>query len=82
MGGIQMSSPNFIVKSKIQNYSVDFIDEIENILFKEIKKGDYIIIDRKIKNLHAEKLESILKNNKFIEIEANELQKSYSKIKH
>ena len=75
-----MSSPNFIVKSKIQNYSVDFIEGIENILIQEIKKGDYIIIDRNIKNLHAEKLESILKNNKFIEIEATELQKSYSKI--
>lgn len=80
MGGIQMSSSNFIVKSKIQNYSVDFIEDIANSLIQEIKKGDYIIIDRKIKNLHFENLKFVLKKNKFIEIDANELQKSYSKI--
>lgn len=80
MEDLQIYNTNFIVKSKIQDYSVDFIEDIEKILIQEIKKGDCIIIDKNIKNLHSEKLKSIVENNMFIEIEATELQKSYSQI--
>ena len=43
-----MSNFNFIVKSKINNYSVEFISNIEYVLQREIKSGDYIIIDKKL----------------------------------
>ena len=80
MGDIQVYNSNFIVKSKIQDYSVDFIENIEKTLILTIKKGDYIILDKNIKKLYSEKLKFVLENNKYIEIEATEIQKSYSKI--
>ena len=75
-----MSNFNFIVKSKINNYSVEFISNIEYVLQREIKSGDYIIIDKKIKKLYSHKFKNILRERKFIEIDATELQKSYSNI--
>ena len=76
----QMFNSDFIVKSKIQDYSVEFIDNLENKLLEIIQFGDFIIIDKKIKKLYAKKFNNILENNKYIEIEASEFQKSYSEI--
>jgi 3-dehydroquinate synthase len=75
MGGIQMYS--FKVKSKIHDYEVQFIDNIQLTLTKELRVGDYIIIDKKIKDLYHQILGSSLENNPCIVIDATETQKSY-----
>lgn len=68
---------DFKVKSKIHDYSVVFINNFEETLLKELKKGDFIIIDSKVKNLYFQKIDAILENNAYIEIDATEKQKSY-----
>ena len=43
---------NFIVKSNIHDYEVHFIDEVSNTLANELKEGDIIIIDNKVKIIY------------------------------
>ena len=75
MGDIQMY--NFRVVSKIHNYSVEFINNFEETLKKELVEGDFLIIDNKIIKLYSEKLDSYLSNYQYVGIEATETQKSY-----
>jgi 3-dehydroquinate synthase len=73
MGVILVDS--FIINSSIQNYEVVFKKSVFQILNKEIKNGDIIIIDNIVKSLHPNLLNKI--SNKIIAIDANEEQKSY-----
>ncbi|WP_153798940.1 AroB-related putative sugar phosphate phospholyase (cyclizing) [Foetidibacter luteolus] len=68
---------NFTVKSIIHDYEVNFIEDTKAVLEQEIKEGDFIIIDNKIKELYKDELGEILAANKFIGIDATEPQKSY-----
>ena len=68
---------DFKVKSQIRNYSVKFIDNSLSILNKEIKNGDVLIIDKEIKRIYPELVNSITKRNLLISISAHEKQKSY-----
>ncbi len=68
---------DFKVKSQIRNYSVKFIDNSISILNKEIKNGDVLIIDKEIKRIYPELVNSIPKRNLLISISAHEKQKSY-----
>lgn len=43
---------NFLVKSKIHDYSVEFINDLETTLKNELIEGDFIIIDNKIINFY------------------------------
>lgn len=75
MEGLQMY--NFKIKSIIHDYQVQFIDDTKSILKKELKDGDFIIIDKKVRNLYRDDLDEILHNSKYIEVEASETNKSY-----
>ena len=66
---------SFTINSSIQNYEVVFKKSVSQILNKEIKNGDIIIIDNIVKSLHPNLLNKI--SNKIIAIDANEEQKSY-----
>jgi len=68
---------NFKIKSIVKDYEVFFIDNSTETLLKEIKLGDVVLIDKKIKKLHKEIHKIIPKNNLVIEVEAVEKQKSY-----
>ncbi len=68
---------NFKIKSIIHDYEVQFIENTKYVLNKELKLGDYIIIDKKVRNLYCDDLDEIFKNVKYIEIEAIETNKSY-----
>lgn len=68
---------NFKIKSIIHDYEVQFIEDTKSILNKELKDGDFIIIDKKVRNLYRDDLDEILMKTKFIEIEAIETNKSY-----
>jgi len=46
-------------------------------LIQELKEGDFIIIDRKVKDIYSKELNHILENNKHIIIDATEKQKSF-----
>jgi 3-dehydroquinate synthase len=71
---------NFSVKSVIHDYEVEFIGDFAKSLNIELREGDYIIIDNKVKRLYADSLIKILIEYKFIAIDANEIQKSYQGI--
>jgi 3-dehydroquinate synthase len=71
---------NFIVKSSVHDYEVNFIDNLKVALENTLIEGDYIIIDKKIEILYASELKDVLNKYRFISIEANEYQKSYEGI--
>ncbi|WP_204273653.1 AroB-related putative sugar phosphate phospholyase (cyclizing) [Draconibacterium mangrovi] len=75
MEDIQMY--NFKVKSIIHDYEVQFIENTQKVLKENLRDGDFIIIDNKIRELYSEELKDILNNYQFYGIDANEKQKSY-----
>lgn len=68
---------DFRIKSSIHDYEVNFIDDSQAILKKEIRDGDVVIVDQKIKEFYPLISAAIPESNLIIEIEANEIQKSY-----
>jgi 3-dehydroquinate synthase len=68
---------NFTVKSSIHDYEVLFIDDTKRTLQEVLKKGDVIIIDKKVEGLYKEELSDALNNYYHISIDATEQQKSY-----
>jgi 3-dehydroquinate synthase len=78
MEGIQMY--NFTVKSKIHDYSVNFITNVEDSFNIEIKESDFIIIDKKVYNLFEKKIEAKIEKNRKLLIDASEKQKSYEEL--
>ena len=45
---------NFDIKSIFRNYQVEFIDNSPAVLKDEIKNGDVIIMDQRLKALHLD----------------------------
>ncbi len=68
---------NFKVKSIVHNYEVQFINDTAKTLKQNLKEGDFIIIDNKIKELYIDELKDILENYNHYGIDATEKQKSY-----
>jgi 3-dehydroquinate synthase len=71
---------NFVVKSQIHDYSVEFINDLETTLKNELIEGDFIIIDKKIINLYNNLISKTLVRYKYIGIDSSEPQKSYQEI--
>jgi 3-dehydroquinate synthase len=67
---------DFIVKSSIHDYKVKFVEDVHNTLKNEIREGDVVIIDNKVKDLYPNLLEN-LNNINIIGLAAREDQKSY-----
>ena len=67
---------DFIVKSSIHDYDVNFIDDFRNHLINNLLEGDYIIIDNNILNIYKDDLK-VIQDLNFIGIDSNENQKSY-----
>ena len=67
---------NFDIKSIFRNYQVEFIDNSPAVLKDEIKNGDVIIMDQRLKALHPLIIESIPENILCIDIEAHEKNKN------
>jgi 3-dehydroquinate synthase len=68
---------DFVVKSLVHDYKVNFVDELKNTLIQEILPGDIAILDQKVLKLYDADLKTVLANIEYITIEANEKQKSY-----
>ena len=71
---------NFVVKSQIHDYSVEFINDLQTTLKNELIEGDFIIIDNKIINLYNNLISKTLVKHKYIGIDSSEPQKSYQEI--
>ena len=72
---------DFEVKSSVHDYEVKFVNDVPNILKNEIKDGDVIIIDNKVKKLYPDLLRGLNDNISVIGLDAHEEQKSYKGIK-
>ena len=68
---------DFKIKSIVHDYEVKFIEDSSSVLGNEIKDGDVVIMDQKIKDLYPMLTASIPDNNLLIDIDAHEKQKSY-----
>ena len=75
MGDLQVL--DFIVKSSVHNYKVKFIEDTCNVLKNEIRDGDVIIIDNKVKDMYPDLLKYMNNNTSIIGLDAREDQKSY-----
>lgn len=71
---------DFNVKSLVHDYSVQFISDTHNSLEAELNEDDFIIIDRKIKDLYIDEFKEILSQYKHIIVDATEKQKSYEEL--
>lgn len=71
---------NFKVKSIIHDYEVQFIEDVKRTLKEEIREGDFIIIDNKVKSLYHDTLNDTLNAYSHIGINVSETQKSYQEI--
>lgn len=71
---------DFVVKSKIHDYKVNFINSVKHTLRSVLKRGDFLIIDNKVKSIYSEWFEDILQEHNFIGIDATENQKSYQEV--
>ena len=69
--------PDFKVKSTVHDYEVQFIDDSKQILTRELKEGDVVIIDNKVRTLYPNILNGVSKRNVVLGIDVNEQQKSY-----
>ncbi len=68
---------NFIVKSIVSDYEVNFINNTKQTLDEELNDADVVIIDNIVKDLYPDILNIKLKNNLTIGIDARETTKSY-----
>ena len=68
---------DFTVKSSIHDYYVQFINDTGKTLLEQLKEGDVIIIDNKIKKLYKDVLDPVLNKFRHIGIDAHEPVKSY-----
>ena len=68
---------DFTVKSSVHDYKVKFIEDARNVLKNEIRDGDVIIIDNKVKDLYPDLLKYMNNNTSIIGLDAREDQKSY-----
>ena len=68
---------DFTVKSSVHDYKVKFIEDACNVLKNEIRDGDVIIIDNKVKDLYPDLLKYMNNNTSIIGLDAREDQKSY-----
>ena len=69
---------SFQVKSVIHDYMVSFIDDFNKSLRENLKQGDTLIIDKKVRKLYSKQLDKIVEHYRCILIDATEEQKSYS----
>jgi len=68
---------DFKVKSSINDYEVNFVENVNLTLKKEICDGDVIFIDNKLKDFYPSLLDDLGKTVNIIGLEAREDQKSY-----
>ena len=68
---------DFKVKSSVHDYEVKFVENAPGVLKNNIRDGDVIIIDNKVKVLYPDLLKKINNNINIIGLDAREDQKSY-----
>ena len=72
-----MSTSNELrIKSNIRDYSVIFVDDFSEALIRDSLERSFFIIDQNVFNLYHKKLQSILREERHLIVEATELHKT------
>jgi len=71
---------DFKVKSSVHDYEVKFVENVSCMLKNEIRNGDVVIIDNKVKILYPDLLTDWNNNINVIGLDAREDQKSYEEL--
>lgn len=69
------------IQSYRKPYSVHFVSDAVETLKVELKAGDAFIVDQRVYDLYAEKLDPVLTGHRVIQIEAVEDRKSYDGVR-
>lgn len=72
---------DMVIISKFKEYSVDFVDDFSVPLKREADDGAFIILDRNIFDLYRERLAGVVKDERYLIVEANEVNKTLDKCK-
>lgn len=70
-----------VIKSKFRTYQVDFVQDFTIPLKKEAEEGSFFVIDLNVLELYKNSIKSLLPENKFLIVEANENNKTLDKCK-
>jgi 3-dehydroquinate synthase len=70
-------SDELLVRSRIQNYSVQFVNDVFQILLEEKGKPSFLIVDSVVHSLFREKFDGVIDPDRHLLLEANELHKTY-----
>lgn len=77
-----MSIPNELrIKSDIKDYSVRFVDDFSEALIRDSLEAPFFIVDQNVFNLYNEKFQRILRQKKYLIVEATELHKTLDYVK-
>lgn len=72
----------FKVKSNIKDYSVIFVDDFSKPLIKDSSGESFLVIDQNVFNLYKHKFEGLLREGRFLVVEATELNKTLNYVNH
>ena len=73
--------PDMIIISKFKEYSVDFVDDFTVPLKRETEDGAFIIVDSIVLDLYRARLEGVVKEKRYMVVNANEKNKNLEKCK-
>jgi 3-dehydroquinate synthetase len=71
---------DFEVESSLRRYRVSFTDAFEEALRLRLERGDTVIIDARVAELHRHRLGSLLDDPRHLRLDADERLKSYEGI--
>ena len=76
---VTLVANNFVIKSRIKNYTLKFVNDFKKIIQKEYNVSDVLIIDKLVYDKHFKKFK-IIDKKKIITVIVNENSKEFSNI--
>jgi len=69
-------SKKLLIKSRLKNYEVSFVDGLAEPIKASVKRGDFLFIDEKVDKLYGEKLRGLFAEGSIIALDASEQNKT------
>ena len=71
----------FTITSYRKKYQVEFSSDAFSDLQKELREGDWLLIDQNVRRIFASSLNPVIEGAKVIEVEPRETSKSYDGVR-
>jgi 3-dehydroquinate synthase len=72
---------DMVIRSKFKEYAVRFVEDFTVPLQRETKEGAFVIMDGKVVDLYRKRLNNLLKEDRYLVVEASETNKTLEKSK-